>query len=235
MRLKKGLVSHHDGPAREGLCKCSATLWKNVGIARRGKRSAGTAQATTPPNTTQTGGACKFLKVWAEAFRAMMVTHAHHAHHAGHRHRHRQRGDAGRGRRHSRLSTNNWRCLGSNLVIIQADSQRPWARLRTGTVQTMTQDDTEPSTAAHGGAQRRCSRCFHKSHGNGNSNNQVQGTTADSPSAIAPVKGIAISDVDVASAARVAVLLARRWLRNCSGPRTTRSTSASASTTRVFR
>ena len=101
--------------------------------------------------------------------------------------------------------------LGSNLVIIQADSRKAvGARLRTGTVQTMTQDDAEainrlPTVK---GAAPMLTVFSQISYGNDNSNNQVQGTT---PAAftirnLRLSKGIAISDVDVASAARVAVL-----------------------------
>jgi putative ABC transport system permease protein len=101
--------------------------------------------------------------------------------------------------------------LGSNLVIVQADSRKAvGARLRTGTVQTMTQDDAEamnrlPSVK---GAAPMLTVFSQISYGNDNSNNQVQGTT---PVAfvirnLRLAKGIAISDVDVASAARVAVL-----------------------------
>jgi len=101
--------------------------------------------------------------------------------------------------------------LGSNLVLVQADSRKAvGARLKTGTVQTMTIDDAEainrlPSVQ---GAAPMLTTFSQISFGNDNSNNQVQGTT---PTAFAirnlrMAKGIALSDVDVASAARVAVL-----------------------------
>jgi putative ABC transport system permease protein len=101
--------------------------------------------------------------------------------------------------------------LGSNLVIIQADSRKAvGARLRTGTVQTMTLDDAEainrlPSVK---GAAPMLTVFSQVSYGNDNSNNQVQGTTpvAFSIRNLRMARGIAISEVDVASAARVAVL-----------------------------
>ncbi len=101
--------------------------------------------------------------------------------------------------------------LGSNLVIVQADSRKAvGARLRTGTVQTMTVDDAEainrlPSVL---GAAPMLTTFSQISFGNDNSNNQVQGTT---PTAfvirnLRLAKGIPLSEVDVATAARVAVL-----------------------------
>ncbi len=101
--------------------------------------------------------------------------------------------------------------LGSNLVIVQADSRKAvGARLRTGTVQTMTVDDAEainrlPSVL---GAAPMLTTFSQISFGNDNSNNQVQGTT---PVAfvirnLRLAKGIPLSDLDVATAARVAVL-----------------------------
>ncbi len=101
--------------------------------------------------------------------------------------------------------------LGSNLVIVQADSRKAvGARLRTGTVQTMTVDDAEainrlPSVL---GAAPMLTTFSQISFGNDNSNNQVQGTT---PVAfvirnLRLAKGIPLSEVDVATAARVAVL-----------------------------
>jgi putative ABC transport system permease protein len=101
--------------------------------------------------------------------------------------------------------------LGSNLVIVQADSRKAvGARLRTGTVQTMTQDDAEAINrlpSVHGAAPM-LTTFSQISFGNDNSNNQVQGTT---PVAfvirnLRMAKGIALSEVDVAGAARVAVL-----------------------------
>ncbi len=101
--------------------------------------------------------------------------------------------------------------LGSNLVIVQADSRKAvGARLRTGTVQTMTQDDAEAMNRLPTvkGAAPMLTVFSQISYGNDNSNNQVQGTTpvAFSIRNLRLAKGIAISDVDVASAARVAVL-----------------------------
>ena len=101
--------------------------------------------------------------------------------------------------------------LGSNLVIVQADSRKAvGARLRTGTVQTMTVDDAEainrlPSVL---GAAPMLTTFSQISFGNDNSNNQVHGTT---PVAfvirnLRLAKGIPLSEVDVATAARVAVL-----------------------------
>jgi putative ABC transport system permease protein len=101
--------------------------------------------------------------------------------------------------------------LGSNLVIVQADSRKAvGARLRTGTVQTMTQDDAEAMNRLPTvkGAAPMLTVFSQIAYGNDNSNNQVQGTTpvAFTIRNLRLAKGIAISDVDVASAARVAVL-----------------------------
>ncbi len=101
--------------------------------------------------------------------------------------------------------------LGSNLVIVQADSRKAvGARLKTGTVQTLTLDDAEainrlPSVI---GAAPMLTTFSQVSYGNDNSNNQVQGTTpvAFTIRNLRLAKGIALSDVDVAGAARVAVL-----------------------------
>ena len=101
--------------------------------------------------------------------------------------------------------------LGSNLVIVQADSRKAvGARLRTGTVQTMTVDDAEainrlPSVL---GAAPMLTTFSQISFGNDNSNNQVQGTTpvAFTIRNLRLAKGIPLSDLDVATAARVAVL-----------------------------
>ena len=101
--------------------------------------------------------------------------------------------------------------LGSNLVIVQADSRKAvGARLKTGTVQTLTLDDAAainrlPSVA---GAAPMLTTFSQVSYGNDNSNNQVQGTT---PAAftirnLRLAKGNPITEVDVASVARVAVL-----------------------------
>jgi putative ABC transport system permease protein len=101
--------------------------------------------------------------------------------------------------------------LGSNLVLIQADSRKAvGARLKTGTVLTMTQDDAEAinSLPSVNGAAPMLTTFSQISFGNDNYNSQVQGST---PAAfnirnLRLAKGIALSDVDIASAARVAVL-----------------------------
>ncbi len=101
--------------------------------------------------------------------------------------------------------------LGSNLVIVQADSRKAvGARLKTGTVQTLTLDDAEainrlPSVT---GAAPMLTTFSQISFGNDNSNNQVQGTTpvAFTIRNLRLARGIALTDVDIASAARVAVL-----------------------------
>jgi putative ABC transport system permease protein len=101
--------------------------------------------------------------------------------------------------------------LGSNLVIVQADSRKAvGARLRSGTVQTITLDDAEainrlPSV---NGAAPMLTTFSQISYGNDNTNTQVQGTT---PTAftirnLRLAKGIGLSEVDVASVSRVAVL-----------------------------
>jgi putative ABC transport system permease protein len=101
--------------------------------------------------------------------------------------------------------------LGSNLVIVQADSKKAvGARLKTGTVQTMTIDDAEAINRLKSvqGAAPMLTTFSQISFGNDNSNNQVQGTTPEAFKIrnLRMAKGIAISEVDVASAARVAVL-----------------------------
>ncbi len=101
--------------------------------------------------------------------------------------------------------------LGSNLVIVQADSRKAvGARLRTGTVQTITLDDAEainrlPSVK---GAAPMLTTYSQISYGNDNTNTQVQGTTPTSfvIRNLRLAKGIGLSEVDVASATRVAVL-----------------------------
>jgi putative ABC transport system permease protein len=101
--------------------------------------------------------------------------------------------------------------LGSNLVIVQADSRKAvGARLKTGTIQTLTLEDAEainrlPSVV---GAAPMLTTFSQISYGNDNSNNQVQGTTpvAFTIRNLRMAKGIALSDVDIASASRVAVL-----------------------------
>ena len=101
--------------------------------------------------------------------------------------------------------------LGSNLVIVQADSRKAvGARLRTGTIQTMTMDDADAINRLPNvnGAAPMLTTFSQISFGNDNSNNQVQGTTpiAFTIRNLRMAKGIALSDVDIASAARVAVL-----------------------------
>ena len=101
--------------------------------------------------------------------------------------------------------------LGSNLVIVQADSRKAvGARLRTGTIQTMTMDDADAINRLPNvnGAAPMLTTFSQISFGNDNSNNQVQGTTpvAFRIRNLRMAKGIALSDVDIASAARVAVL-----------------------------
>ena len=101
--------------------------------------------------------------------------------------------------------------LGSNLVLVQADMRKSaGARLRTGTVQTLTLDDAEavnrlPSVV---GAAPMLTMFSQISVGNDNSNTQVQGTTPASFRIrnLRMAKGSPITEVDVASVARVAVL-----------------------------
>ena len=101
--------------------------------------------------------------------------------------------------------------LGSNLVLVQADVRKSaGVRLRTGSVQTMTMDDAEainrlPSVA---GAAPMLTVFSQISVGNDNANTQVQGTTPASFRIrnLRLARGSPITDVDVASAARVAVL-----------------------------
>jgi putative ABC transport system permease protein len=101
--------------------------------------------------------------------------------------------------------------LGSNLVIVQADSKKAvGARLKTGTVQTLTLDDAEAINRLSSvvGAAPMLTTFSQISYGNDNSNNQVQGTTpvAFTIRNLRMAKGIPLSAVDIASAARVAVL-----------------------------
>ena len=79
-----------------------------------------------------------------------------------------------------RYVVDQFSALGSNLVIVQADSSKAvGARLRTGTVQTMTQDDAEAMNRLPTvkGAAPMLTVFSQISYGNDNSNNQVQGTT----------------------------------------------------------
>ncbi|MEP7155423.1 MAG: ABC transporter permease [Betaproteobacteria bacterium] len=101
--------------------------------------------------------------------------------------------------------------LGSNLVLVQADSRKAvGARLKTGTVQTMTMDDAEAINRLPivNGAAPMLTTFSQISFGNDNTNNQVQGTTpvAFTIRNLRLAKGVALTDVDVATAARVAVL-----------------------------
>ena len=101
--------------------------------------------------------------------------------------------------------------LGSNLVLVQSDTRKnAGLRPRTGSVQTITQDDAEalnrlPSVA---GAAPMLTTFSQISYGNDNNNTQVQGTTpiAFKIRNLRMAKGNPITEVDVASASRVAVL-----------------------------
>lgn len=101
--------------------------------------------------------------------------------------------------------------LGSNLVLVQADSRKAvGARLKTGTVQTLTLEDAEAinQLPSVNGAAPMLTTFSQISFGNDNSNNQVQGTTpvAFRIRNLRLAKGIPLSEVDITSAARVAVL-----------------------------
>jgi putative ABC transport system permease protein len=101
--------------------------------------------------------------------------------------------------------------LGSNLVIVQADSRKAvGARLRSGTVQTITLDDAEAINRLSSvkGAAPMLTTYSQISYGNDNTNTQVQGTTPTSFAIrnLRLAKGIGLSEVDIASASRVAVL-----------------------------
>ena len=101
--------------------------------------------------------------------------------------------------------------LGSNLVLVQADSRKgAGPRQRSGAVQTLTMDDAEainrmPSV---NGAAPVLNTFSQISAGNDNTNSQVHGTTPTGFKIrnLRLAKGIGLSDVDVASAARVVVL-----------------------------
>lgn len=101
--------------------------------------------------------------------------------------------------------------LGSNLVLVQADARKSvGVRLRTGSIQTLTLDDAEamnrlPSVL---GAAPMLTTFSQISVGNDNNNTQVQGTTPASFRIrnLRMARGSPITEVDVASAARVAVL-----------------------------
>ena len=101
--------------------------------------------------------------------------------------------------------------LGSNLVAIGADSRKAvGARLKTGTVLTLTSEDAEAINrlpTVHGAAPM-LTTFSQITFGNENSANTVHGTTPANfvIRNLRMAKGIPISDVDVASAARVAVL-----------------------------
>jgi putative ABC transport system permease protein len=101
--------------------------------------------------------------------------------------------------------------LGSNLVLVQADSRKgAGARLRTGAVQTLTMDDAEAISQLPNvnGAAPVLNTYSQISVGNDNTNSQVHGTTASGFKIrnLRLSKGIGISDIDVASASRVVVL-----------------------------
>jgi putative ABC transport system permease protein len=101
--------------------------------------------------------------------------------------------------------------LGSNLVLVQADSRKgAGARLRTGAVQTLTMDDAEAigQLPNVNGAAPVLNTYSQISVGNDNTNSQVHGTTASGFKIrnLRLSKGIGISDIDVASASRVVVL-----------------------------
>jgi putative ABC transport system permease protein len=101
--------------------------------------------------------------------------------------------------------------LGSNLVLVQADSRKGvGARLRTGTVQTLTMEDAEAINALPSvyGAAPVLNTYSQVSAGNDNTNSQVHGTTPNGFKIrnLRLSKGIGISELDVASASRVVVL-----------------------------
>jgi putative ABC transport system permease protein len=101
--------------------------------------------------------------------------------------------------------------LGSNLVLVQADSRKgAGARLRTGAVQTLTMEDAEAIGRLPNvnGAAPVLNTFSQISAGNDNTNSQVHGTTASGFKIrnLRLSKGIGISDIDVASASRVVVL-----------------------------
>ncbi len=101
--------------------------------------------------------------------------------------------------------------LGSNLVLVQSDTRKNvGARLRSGSVQTLTVDDAQQinSLASVGGAAPMLSTFSQIAYGNANSNSQVQGTTPETFKIrnLRMGKGIPLSEVDIASASRVAVL-----------------------------
>jgi putative ABC transport system permease protein len=101
--------------------------------------------------------------------------------------------------------------LGSNLILVQSDTRKtPGVRARTGTTQTLTTDDAQainrlPSVS---GAVPVLNTFSQIAYGNNNSNAQVQGTTPET-FVIRNLRlsaGIGLSEVDIASAARVVVL-----------------------------
>ncbi|MGL4231768.1 MAG: ABC transporter permease, partial [Casimicrobium sp.] len=101
--------------------------------------------------------------------------------------------------------------LGSNLILVQSDTRRgPGARLRSGTTQTLTVDDAQAINALSSvaGAVPVLNTFSQIAFGNANANAQVQGTTPETfvIRNLRLEKGIGLSEVDVASAARVAVL-----------------------------
>ncbi len=101
--------------------------------------------------------------------------------------------------------------LGSNLFLVAADQRKNvGARLKTGTILTMTQDDADAINRLPGvtGAAPMLTTFSQISVGNDNNNNPVHGTTPEAFKIrnLRMAKGIFISDIDVSSAARVAVL-----------------------------
>jgi putative ABC transport system permease protein len=101
--------------------------------------------------------------------------------------------------------------LGSNLILVQSDTRKGLgARLRSGTTQTLTVDDAQAinGLASVGGAVPVLNTYSQIAYGNANSNAQVQGTTAETfvIRNLRMAKGIGLSEVDITSAARVAVL-----------------------------
>ncbi len=101
--------------------------------------------------------------------------------------------------------------LGSNLILVQSDTRKsPGARARTGTTQTLTIDDAEAINrlSSVAGAVPVLNTFSQIAYGNTNANAQVQGTTS-ATFVIRNLRlgaGIGLSEVDVTSASRVAVL-----------------------------
>jgi putative ABC transport system permease protein len=101
--------------------------------------------------------------------------------------------------------------LGSNLILVQSDTRKsPGARLRSGSTQTLTVEDAEAINrlSSVAGAVPVLNTFSQIAYGNANANAQVQGTTPETfiIRNLRMAKGIGLSEVDVTSAARVAVL-----------------------------